>query len=300
MDSGSALLDPPFVAKLEALRRRLEVRARSGAMGELSARGRGGASEFREHRAYAPGDDLRRLDWLAFARSGEPVVKLFRSEEDAVVRLLVDASASLEFGTPSKFALAQRMAAAIGYVALASGQRVQLLIAREGRLRPSGPARRGRRSLPALLAELARVQPAGPIELGRAIDETVALAARAGMLIVLSDFVDPSNYLLALSRARGAGHDVALVQILAPEELQPEWEGDQALVDAESGDVVEMTFDASTVRAYLERLGALCDALASWARKHGASLVICPSDEPTEDAVLRFLERGNQGARGTT
>jgi uncharacterized protein (DUF58 family) len=290
----AGLLDPAFVAKLEALRRRLEVRARSGAMGELGARGRGGASEFREHRAYAPGDDLRRLDWLAFARSGEPVVKLFRSEEDAIVRLLLDASESLAFGAPGKLDLARRIAAAVGYVALAAGQRVQLLVARDGRLVATGPARRGRASLPVLLAELEAVEARGAVELSKAVDRAIALARRPGMLVVLSDFLDRGGVTDALSRARVAGHDVALVQILAPDEIEPDFEGDHALVDAETGEVVEMTFDAGAVSAYLERLAELCSRLSGWARKHSSSFVVCPSDEPPEDAVLRFLERGTQ------
>jgi len=85
----SALLDPGFVRELEALRRRMEVRARSGAAGEHIAKRRGGSAEFHEHRTYAAGDDLRRIDWSAYARSGEPVVKVFRAEEDVVARLLL-------------------------------------------------------------------------------------------------------------------------------------------------------------------------------------------------------------------
>jgi uncharacterized protein (DUF58 family) len=288
------LLEPAFVTKLEALRRRLEVRARSGGVGELAARGRGGTSEFREHRAYSPGDDLRRLDWLAFARSGEPVLKLFRAEEDAVVRLLIDASASQDFGEPTKLELALRMAAAIGYVALVGGQRVQVLVARDGRLVATGPARRGRPSLAILLSDLGAIRAAGAIDLGQAIDRAVALARRPGMLVVLSDFLDRAGFTDALSRARAGGHDVALVQILARDEIEPDLVGDHALVDAETGETLELTFDAGAVRAYLERLADSCSRLARWARTHAASLVICPSDEPTEDAVLRFLERGNQ------
>src|SRR5262245_26111442 len=92
--SSRTLLDPAFLRELEALRRRLTIRARSGASGEHTARRRGGSAEFLEHRPYAPGDDLRRVDWAAYARSGEPVLKIFRAEEDVVVRLVCDASAS--------------------------------------------------------------------------------------------------------------------------------------------------------------------------------------------------------------
>src|SRR5882724_9502368 len=162
MADPRALLDPAFVRELEALRRRLQVMVQSGASGERAARRRGGSAEFQEHRPYAPGDDLRRVDWSAFARTGEPVLKLFRAEEDTVLRLLVDASASLAFGQPQKLEVARRVAAAIGYLGLANGQRVQVLVAREragqsaGRgLERVGAPRRGRDALAALLRDLA-------------------------------------------------------------------------------------------------------------------------------------------------
>ena len=75
MSQLASLLDPEFVGELEALRRRLEIRARSGRLGDKTARRRGGTAEFSEHRAYEPGDDLRRVDWLAFARTGDPSCK---------------------------------------------------------------------------------------------------------------------------------------------------------------------------------------------------------------------------------
>jgi uncharacterized protein (DUF58 family) len=128
--TGQSLLDADFVRELGLLRRRLKVDVRSGGAGERLARRRGGSAEFQEHRPYAPGDDLRRIDWLAFARSGVPVVKTFRAEEDVVVRLLVDASASLDFGNPRKIEVSRRIAAAVAYLALAESERVQVLVAR--------------------------------------------------------------------------------------------------------------------------------------------------------------------------
>src|SRR5262249_55736566 len=151
--------DPEFMRELEALRRRLDVRARSGAAGERSARRRGGSAEFHEHRAYEPGDDPRRIDWLAFARRGGPGVKLLRSGEAGIVRLLLDASASLGQGDPLKLDVGRRLCAAIGYMALSSSQRAQLMIAQKrapaGRaLERMMPARRGRAGFVALLRDL--------------------------------------------------------------------------------------------------------------------------------------------------
>lgn len=293
--SGASILDPEFVRELEALRRRLEIRARSGAAGEHAAKHRGGSAEFQEHRNYEPGDDLRRVDWLAFARTGVPVVKLFRAEEDVVVRLLVDTSASLEFGDPPKIEVARRLAAAFGYMALAGSQRAQVLIA-GGRDTTTGisrrsNARRGRGGLPGLLRDLCADAPRGRVDLARAVDEVVAQSPRPGMLVVLSDFFDPGPVTAALSRAVVSRHDVALVQVVDRGEIEPNLEGDYELVDAETGQAVSITMDASAIEAYVLRFAGLVEELRAWARRHGASYVRVTTDEALEGAVRRFVAR---------
>ena len=295
--SPTTLLDPEFMRELEALRRRLDVRARSGAAGDRAARRRGGSAEFQEHRAYEPGDDPRRIDWLAFARRGEPVVKLFRSEEDVIVRLLVDVSASLGYGDPVKLDVARRLAAAIGYMALSSSQRAQLIVARQraaksgGEIELFGPARRGRPGFVALLRDLDTALAGGRTDLGAAIEETVMRSSRAGLLVVLSDFFDSGPVIHALARARAAGHDVALIQIFARGELEPTLEGDFTLVDSETGAGVDVTMDPAALSAYVLRLTGLVEELRGWARSHGASYVRTSSDEPLEGVVRRFVAR---------
>ncbi len=284
------LFDPSFARELEALRRRLSIRARSGSGGDHLARRRGGAAEFMEHRPYAPGDDLRRLDWLAFARTGEPVFKLFRAEEDVIVRLVIDASASLGSGTPPKLDTAKRLAAAVGYMALASSERAQVLAAGDGLSRVTEPAR-GRAALPKLLRDLDAMRAGGRTDLSRAIEQTLARSARPGMLVVVSDFLDDGPIEAAVARAAAAGHDVALVQVLAREEVEPSYDGDFALEDAETGAVVEVTMDDRAIEAYLARLAGLLSGLRNLARRHRASYVRMTSDEAILPAVRRFVSR---------
>lgn len=280
------LLDPAFVRELEALRRRLVVRAPSGGGGEHLARRRGGSAEFVEHRPYAPGDDLRRVDWLAFARSGEPVVKQFRAEEDVLVRLVLDTSASLE---GDKLDAAVRAAAAIGYMALAASERVQVLPYADTLRAPTRPAR-GRGGLAGLLRALESVTAEGRTDLSAALE--VALArGRPGLLVVISDFLDPRGFERPLSRARAQGHDVVLVQVLAREEVAPTLHGDLLLEDAETGATIPLTADREAIEAYLARLGGLFEALRKWARTHRATYVRLITDERLEDAVRRVVER---------
>ncbi|HVK63564.1 MAG TPA: DUF58 domain-containing protein [Polyangium sp.] len=286
----SRLLDPAFVRELEVLRRRLEIRARSGASGEHVARRRGGAAEFQEHRPYSPGDDLRRIDWAAYARTDEPVLKLFRAEEDVIVRLLVDTSASLDFGEPPKFETACRIAAAFGYMALAASERAQVISAGEGIQREETPVR-GRSGLPALLRALGGITPGGGTDLARAVDRLIQKNKRAGMLLVVSDFLDGGPLGPALTRAAAAGHDLVLVQVVAPEEIEPSYEGDWALEDAETGAVVEVTMDAASIEAYVLRFAGLCEELRQMAKRLRATYVRVRTDEPLESAIRRIVAR---------
>ena len=287
----SDLLGPAFLRELEALRRRLDVRARSGAAGERASSRRGSSAEFADHRAYSPGDDPRRIDWAVYARTGEPFLKLYRAEEDAIVRLLVDGSASMRFGDPQKIDVARRVAAAVGYLALARLERAQVIAFAEGRTR-AHPSLRGRSALPALLATLGAAEAGGKGDLAQAIDDVLRRSARPGLLVILSDFFDGGAVLSALSRARAAGHDVALVHVVAVEEESPTLEGDLALVDAETGAEVEVTVDANALEAYVRRYLGLCEELAAHAKKHGATYVRVRNDDALEAAVRRLVARG--------
>lgn len=286
----SALLDSGFLKELEALRRRLEIRARSGAAGEHLAKRRGGSAEFQDHRPYAAGDDLRRMDWAAFARTGEPVLKLFRTEEDMVLRLLVDTSASLQHGDPPKFDVARRVAAAIGYMVLASSQRAQVFAVGD-KIKSMSRSVRGRGGLAALIKSLETLEAEGPTDLARAVDGVVQRSPRPGMLVVVSDFMDGGPVTAALGRARSAGHDLALIQVLAPDEIEPAHEGDWTLEDAETGATIDVTMDPDALEAYMLRFTGLCEELRAFGRKHGAVYVRIRTDDALEPVIRRFVAR---------
>jgi len=296
-ESGAApsqLLDPAFLQELSAMRRLLRPRARSAATGAHLGKRRGGQAEFAEHRAYVAGDDPRRVDWAAFARTGSPVVKVFRAEEDTCVRLVVDASASLAFGAPPKLLVAKKIAAGLAYVALAESERAEVACAREHLSVALGPTR-GRAAIPRVLAALDALRAEGGTGLADALDETLVRYRRPGMLVILSDFMDSGPWDAAVGRAHAAGHEVALVQVLAREELEPDGDGDVALVDSETGDVVELTFDDATRDAYEARLGALFERLAALATKVRGSYTraICGDDVvgPIGRVLTRTVDR---------
>ena len=246
--------------------------------------------EFLEHRAYAPMDDLRRIDWAAYARTGEPVLKLFRAEEDVVIRIVCDSSASMDCGASPKLPVAQRLAAAIGYLALSRSERAQLCLARDGLL-PLAPPSRGRAGLAAFLRSIEAVEAAGKTDLARALTEIVKRSPRPGLLVVLSDFFDGGPVLSAVTRAIMVGHEVALLQVVSPEDIDPALDGDLSLQDAETGAIVDVTVDSAALAAYALRFAGLCEELRMFARKHHVTYVRARTDEALEPVVRRFVAK---------
>jgi len=120
----------------------------------------------------------------------------------------------------------------------------------------------------------------------------LARSPRPGMLVVISDYLDAGPVTTALSRAKSSGHDLALVQVLTPDELEPSFEGDWTLEDAETGAVVDVTMDGSALEAYMLRLTGLCEELRAFSRKHGATYVRMKTDEDLEAGMRRFVARG--------
>jgi hypothetical protein len=178
---------------------------------------------------------------------------------------------------------------------MSGAERAQVYVARmEERgsgLSAVGAAHRGRNAFAALCRELSALEPSGSASLARAVDGVLLRATHPGMLVVLSDFLDGGPVLAALARARAASHDVRLVQVLAPEELDPALEGDFALQDAETGGVLDVTVDASALTAYATRLQSLFSSLRSWAGTHGASYVRLSTRDDLEGAIRRTLSR---------
>src|ERR1700716_2564199 len=101
------------------------------AAGQWRSRASGSSVEFSDYRTYAPGDEVRRIDWNAYARLERLFVRLYRAEEDLALQAIVDASASMSWGRPSKGRLAAQLAGALAFIALQSGDRVEIATCRE-------------------------------------------------------------------------------------------------------------------------------------------------------------------------
>ncbi len=288
---GSVVFGETFLRKLE----RLSVVAKrvmsTRAQGERHTRRAGSGIEFTDHRSYVPGDDLRRLDWNLYGRMERLLVRMFDEDEDLPVYLLVDASASMAAGAPSKFRLAAQTAAALAYVAWSNLDRVALYPVTQALGGGIGPVR-GKAQIHPVLSLLGALRPEGRTDLRAATTQFLARHRRRGVTVILSDFYDPVGYEEAIDRLRYSRFEPVVVQIHAPEEAEPELRGDLVLVDMETGAERELTVTPAVRDDYRRRFDARLATTARFCRQRAIPYFSVRSDHSFEDLVLRLFRAG--------
>jgi uncharacterized protein (DUF58 family) len=289
-DLDPTVFDEAFLRQLERLGVLMKQPVRGGLKGGRRSVKRGQSVEFADYRDYALGDDLRQLDWNVYARLEKLFVKLFIEEEDVTITFLLDASPSMGFGRPQKLLFAKRAAAALGYIGLASEDRVVVAALagrqarRQGGLRGSGRVFR-------LLANLSSIQPGeGVTDLVAAARHAAAMLRGRGVVVLISDLLDPGADRVIRELA-STGSELIVLHTLSPDELDPALEGDLKLVDSETGEGIDVTIDLATLDDYKARLAAWQDAFADLAAKRRASYVPLSTDVPLADLVFAELRR---------
>jgi uncharacterized protein (DUF58 family) len=282
------LLTPEILRKLEALEL-VSRKVRAGrTRGERLSKRKGRGSEFADFRPYASGDDLRFLDWGLFARFEKLFLRLFLEDEDLHVHLLIDVSRSMAFGTPQKLLFAKRLAAALGFVGLVNLDRVTVAAFAE-KVVAKSPTFRGRPSLPRLLAHLESLEPAGAGDFGRAARAIAPALTGRGVVVVLSDFLDRGGAWDGLRYLAARGLDTVAVQVLAPEEVEPDVAGDLRLTDSEDGTAAEVTVTGDLLDRYRRALGAFRARLLADCNRLGITLLPTTSDAAFDRVALRML-----------
>jgi uncharacterized protein (DUF58 family) len=291
-----ALLTPELLRQLEQLQLLAARRAKSAARGERRSKARGQSVEFADYRNYVAGDDFRRLDWNLFGRLDKLFLKLYEEERELPVRIFLDASESMAFGTPPKFDFARQVAAAAGYVALCGFDRVSVNvfpeiepISPEAAVRGALRSVRGRKSSMQYFQNLSQLTAHGGANFNETLRRGAIAARQSGVAVVLTDFLDPEGYETGLNALIGRGFQVNAVQILAPEELNPETYGDLRLVDSETGGMQEVTFGKYRLKAYQQSVQNFCQRLREFSQGRGIRFFSVASDTSLEGLLLKQL-----------
>jgi uncharacterized protein (DUF58 family) len=284
----ASFFTPEFLAQLERLSLLSRRTFRGSVKGERRSPRRGHSVEFADYRAYGHGDDLRYVDWNIYGRLDRLHVKLFVDEEDLCLHLLVDASASMGFGVPSKLAYAVRLAAALGFVGLVNHERVGLGILRE-RVAEGWPPTRGRSQTLPMMDFLAEVKPGGGTSLDDGLSNYAKRARESGLVVLISDLLDPAGYERGIRALLERRFDVHVLHLLDPEEMNPTLGGDMQLIDSETGELRDLTVDAEALRDYRDRLRAFLERAESFCRTHEIGYHRVVTDTPVEAFVVAQL-----------
>jgi uncharacterized protein (DUF58 family) len=287
---GSSLLDPEFRRKLDVLDLVIQKVQGRDIRGERPSRERGIGTLFSDHRAYTPGDDLRYLDWNVYGRLGIPMTKEFEAETSLHMVLLIDASASMAFGSPSKLDQACRLAAAFGYIALRRMDRVSLVVLGE----EAPPPRRfqGKGTIPGLLRALDGIRSAGKTDLASRVRLGLGSVRHAGMAIVLSDFLDRRGFAPVLGELSRHRLRTLALHVVSPEEEDPRVRGSLRLVDSEEGDMRTVHVDRRLLQRYREVFERHVRELERFCAGREIGYLRVSTAVPFDTPLLTLLRRG--------
>jgi uncharacterized protein (DUF58 family) len=290
-----ALLSSEFMARLD----QLDVMSRkllAGKMkGERRSKRRGQSVEFADYRNYVIGDDLRFIDWNIYARLDRLFLKLFLEEEDLALYVLLDVTKSCDYGDPNKALYLKKVAAALGYIGLVNYNRVTICGIADGVVADTG-GMRGRTKVSQMIDFVGKLQPTGAGNLAEAARRFALAHRQKGVLVVLSDFFDKGGYEAGLRYLSGGKYDLFAVQVLSPQEIDPDLQGDLKLVDMEDADQAEVSITQPLMKQYKANLNAYCLALKDYITRRGGTYLFASTAVPFDTLVLNYLrERGLLG-----
>jgi len=280
---NTELLDAGLLARLERLQLVNRRRLAGGLAGEHRSPRHGSSLDFADFRDYHPGDDIRRLNMGALARLDRLLITLFDAEDELNLRLLVDTSASM---AGPKLERAVELAAAVGFCALVRRDVVSL----HSFPNPQpGPRFRGRGMTNALFEALGQLQAEGATSFVAAANDLLAHPGPPGLTIVISDLLTPDwdDGITRLPARRG---EFGVIHVLAPSDLDPtadpELAGDMELVDAETGNRIEVSLSDSVFNDYRQLAQRWVDDVAGRVRANGGTYLQVSTTDDLEQTLL--------------
>jgi uncharacterized protein (DUF58 family) len=283
--------DDEFQRKLESLalvsRRVFAGRIRA----ERRTKKSGSGVEFADYRDYQPGDDFRSVDWNVYQRFERLLVRLYAEEEDLAIYFVLDASASMSFGTGKKAAYARRVVAALAYVGLANLDRASIVTISDRVIRRL-PETRGRARIFKAFRFLREVEFAGKTDLGDAMKTFVAQNKRRGLAVIVSDLYDPNGFARGINILRYHKFDPFVVHVIDPAEAAPKLHGDVLVRDCETGDEREVTVTASVLDQLSRAHAEYTAEIERFCAAHQVSYVAASVERPLEELILRVFRKG--------
>jgi uncharacterized protein (DUF58 family) len=262
------------------------------ASGARSGFARHPASEFREHRAYSPGDDVRYVDWKASARQEHIFIKQSADPKAELVYLLLDCSASMAWGSPPKSETSLALANLVGYLALSHQDRLVVLPAAESSSRHALGPLWGKGQAPLLNRYLQSLAFGGQVDVTRALAGLSRhKLSQGGLVVVISDLLGTERLDQALAALPAPAWKVSILHLMHPEELEPPIRGHFEMVDIETGQKKQHPVTQRVVEQYRQRLGAWRESAERTCQKNHAAYAMLTAHTSIAVDILPALQR---------
>ena len=287
------MLDRKFYDTLSRLRLGMSHKSSMNMSGNRKSMQKGLSAEFSDFREYMPGDDLRRMDWNVYARLDKLYIREYMEEKEAVVSVLVDTSASMDYGAASKAELARDLAAVVAYLALCNMDRLRLYDMKDmGRgLAVSG----GKNGFSKVLRWLERRDFSGQVDMLEAVRKMPRCGP--GVTVIISDFLHPgmldekaADYEKLLKYIQYCRQRPVVLHTMAPEELHVTLEGALNLIDAENQTRLRLTVDAKVIDNYERELKRLMERMKKGCSAGGGTYVLCDAGRDRNQLVFQDLK----------
>ncbi len=287
------MLDRKFYDTLSRLRLGMAHKSSMNMSGNRKSTQKGLSAEFSDFREYMPGDDLRRMDWNVYARLDKLYIREYMEEKEAVVSVLIDTSASMDYGAASKAELARDLAAVAAYLALCNMDRLRLYDMKDmGRgLTVSG----GKNGFSKVLRWLEKRDFSGQVDMLEAVRKMPRCGP--GVAVIISDFLHPgmldekaADYEKLLKYLQYCRQRPVVLHTMAPEELHVTLEGALNLIDAENQTRLRLTVDAKVIDNYERELRRLMERMKKGCSAGGGTYVLCDAGRDRNQLVFQDLK----------
>lgn len=285
------MIEIDFIEELDRFNLALKKDSTEIQEGEQSSSSTGQGMIFEDHKKYQPGDDIRKIDWKAYARTDDVYVKRFEEEKSITVHILVDRSSSMDFGDPNKYDYAAKIGLALAYMASNTNDRFRYSVFSET-ITDISSARRNP-NLGEMVDTLNQLRKTPESLVERCVSEYSAKIENKSVVVIISDFLtDVEEIKSAVSRLSGS--DVVLVNTFDQQELDPDMEGDKILKDPESDSRLRTYISRKTRSDYKENIQEHTDEVEEIANMYGAEYILASTSDDVFDSFLKVWRAINE------
>lgn len=286
------VIDGEFISRLEALTLYLG-RPMTGIIGGgRKSKAYGSSVEFADFREYVPGDDLRRLDWNIYSRFEKYIIKLFTDERKLTNHIYIDCSESMQTGEPEKAELALKLAAAFGFLSVTAMDRVSYRLMADGKCRELCGTVSGTDGFYDAASLLSDAEFGGDTDIEAAIKNCPDVGYDNGVSVIISDLLTESEWKKAVDFLRYRKREVLVVQVLSPEEYDPDMMGKTQLFDLEADGEedarnTKMNINRSIMEAYKTAMKEYLDEVRDFCKSRGVGYMCLSSADPIDDILFK-------------